>query len=68
MDNYNIDYIDLLKANTQHHLKVRTGRANYTSYDYKELQARLLQIELSMSAAEIIRHHEYLYPAVGAAL
>ena len=60
----NYEYCDLLKDNAAFHVKVQTGKANYKSVEHKELQSRLLQIELRISSQDIISHAAYCFPRI----
>lgn len=61
----NYEYCDLLKENTAFHAKVRLNKASYSSADWKELQSRLLQIELRTSSKDIVAHAAYCFPRIG---
>lgn len=58
-------YSELLIANSNFHVKVRAGKANYTSGEFRDMQRELTDIERVMPSEEIIQHAEYLFPKVG---
>lgn len=61
----NYDYSELLRENAIYHTKVRAGKSSYQSSDWKDLQSKLLQIELRISSSEIIAHAALLFPKIG---
>jgi hypothetical protein len=58
------EYASLLMKNSGFHIRVRHGKASYSSDEYRSMQKRLLEIELSLTSEEIIKHAEYLFPKV----
>jgi len=60
----NDKYCELLLENADFNNKVRAGSASYLSEEWKRLQRELTDIEIKMSAADIICHAEYLFPKV----
>lgn len=58
-------YSELLISNSAFHVKVRSGKANYFSDEYKNMQKELTDIERNMPSQEIINHAELLFPKVG---
>lgn len=49
MPNFNLnqDYADALIENSEFHLKVRAGKANYLSQAFSDLKKRLLKHEIT---------------------